>query len=741
MLNEHFPDYDPRDGENEQPELSEAQQQWLSSTVRLRPELKTDMRNEHEGLFIVIEDPVRNKFYSVGNKEYRFLASLNGVSTVGDIVNNWNGEEKIDEQTAVTICQWAVQSNLITGDQMDATARLEKQSKAIDRQNLIATFNPISFKFKLFNPNRILQKITRRFSWLFSKTFLAIWIIVGIWGTSCAFGSWERLTTASVGILSGYRWVWLLAVWALLKVIHEAAHGVACRKYGGEVNEAGVLLLLFTPMAYVNVTSSWRFPNRWHRIVVAGAGMYVELFISFVSLIVWSSVSDGIISDICYNIFFMSSVTTILFNANPLMRFDGYYILADSLGITNLYTKGTKLFSDKLKSWFFGVPVTPNICPRKELRIVSTYGTMAFFWKILVSLGLIIGASVLFLGLGKIIAAIGIALFFGVPIWTQLKQLYGPNAASRPANARVAFSSVMVLLGILSTCFLVKAPSSKSAPAIVQFKNETPVRAESAGFVHEILVNDGDSVAKDQTLIVLSNPEIDLEISTLKQEAAAAKIKARIHQQNGELALYQAEIEILDGINKQLGEKECQAQSLTIKAPFDGFVFHRNLNSKTGSFAKLGDTLINMAHEKTKEVVVTIPQQDWESLNGKTGSHMKIAIQSVPIFQGAISRIDGRASDVPKHPSMCANVGGPLPIKTVAGSRDTEAVESDYRLLSPHFNVDLTLDPNVSASLKSGQRGRAFFQTEKQSLGGYMYVAVENWLRNKIEVATQSATF
>ncbi len=740
MLDEHFSDYDVDGGEAPANPASDAEAHWLASVIKLRPELRTDMRNEHQGLFIVIEDPVRNKFYSVGRKEYRFLASLNGIATVEEIVKAWSGDEPIDEKAAVKICQWAVQSNLIVGDQMDATARVEKQAQAMDRQKMMAKFNPISIKFKLFNPNRLFGRLAPLFSWFFTPSFFAVWCIVGIWGLSCAVGDWERLTSASVGILSDLRWVWLLIVWAVLKVIHEMAHGLACRRYGGEVNEAGILLLLFTPMAYVNVTTSWRFPNRWHRVVVAAAGMYIELFIAFIALIVWSGSPDGVISDICYNVFFMSSITTILFNANPLMRFDGYYILADSIAITNLYTKGTKLFGDSLKSWFFGVPLTPNICSRSEFKWVATYGVLAFFWKITISLGLIIGASVLFYGLGKILAAIGIALFFCIPIWTQFTQLYGDNASVRPSSKRVALSFSLVSVVLFSLFYVIKAPATKSAAAIVQFKDETLIRAESEGFIDRINVSDGDAVTKGQTLIVLTNPQIDLEIEKLQHESEAAKVKSRKFQQEGELAMHQAEMEKLAGLRKQLAEKRAQANALRVTAPFDGFVFHRDLSSKKGSFAKLGDTLLSMAEQKTKEVVVAIEQRDWESLKGKSGNAMRVAMKSLPVFQATINRIDGRASDVPKHPSLCANAGGPLPIKSVtADSKQNQ--DANFLLLTPHFNVDLELSPEVSSRLMSGQRGRAFFATKSESLGQYMFVAVEQWLKEKIEMATQTATF
>ncbi len=645
----------------------------------------------------------------------------------------------MDVATAVTICQWAAQSNLVHGYEIDSSKRLEKQSEALQHQKWMGWLNPISIKLKLLNPDKLMTAVTPSFGWLFSKTFLLGWILTGLFALSILRSDWDKLSAASIGILSGWRWLWLLIVWAVLKVVHEAGHGIACKRYGGTVNEAGILLLLFTPLAFVNVTSSWRFSNRWHRIVVASAGMYVELFISFLALIIWSYTSDGIVTDICYNVFLMSSVTTVLFNANPLMRFDGYYILADGLGITNLYTKGSRLFTDWLRYLFFGLPGTPNVCPKHEIRIAFIYGSMAFFWRILISVSLIIGASVLFYGAGKLMAFMGIVLFFGFPIWSQFKQLFGAHVVNKPDTRRVAISFGLSAMAILSLFYLLQAPATKSAPAIVQYKDETLVRAEVDGFIEDILVHDGQSVAKGQTLMVLRNPEIDIEICRLQNEADAAKIKARVYEQDSEISMSLAESEKYEGILKQLAEKNNQAKSLNVVAPFDGFVFQRNLDSKIGSFVKRGDNLLNMAQEQSKEIVVTIDQREWESLKGKLGTSMRVVMNSVSVFSSKVEHIDARASDVPSHLSLCAVAGGPLAIKQ--GSRSESGRDPQYKLLTPHFTVDLQLSREVSEKLNAGQRGRAFFAAERQSLGGYFFVVAEDWLKKKLQRAIHSAAF
>lgn len=713
--------------------------QWLDSSLTLRPELRFDCRNGSDNAYVVIEDPVRGKFFRIGVKEYRFVASLKGDKTVREIVGALEKEGgQVDEESAKTICQWLVNSNLVYGQGIDNAKRLDQQVEAISKQKLLGLLNPICFKVRLFNPNELLSNIQPYTQWVFSKWFLVAWILVGLVALRVMYCEWDQIGNASVGILSGFKWLWMLVIWVALKVVHEAAHGVACRRYGGEVPDAGVLILLFTPMAFVNVTTSWRFSNRWQRIVVAAAGMYVELFLACVSLIVWANLPDGVLADVCFNVFIMASVTTILFNANPLMRFDGYYMLSDFMGIPNLYPKGTKWFGDRLKHLFLGTKKTKSICAPNEQRRVAIYGSMAFFWKILISLSLTIGASVLFYGAGVALAVCGIGLFFGIPIYKQVKMCWGENAV-QPVNKRRVTISMACLLAICFAMFTVlRGPATKSAPAIVQFKDEIPLRAEADGFLREILVSDGQRVSKGDALIKLDNPQLELEIHQLRCRAKESQIQVRIYQQTEETALAQAEDQNHQSLLEQLYEKQEQAKGLVLIAPYDGFVFKRGLENTLDSFVKRGDELINIAQGHTKEIIVSIDQSDLESIKGNEGQMLRVAFPGHRVFESRLIKIDPRANDTPSHPSLCANVGGPLPVHH---SSDNSDDESSVQLLAPRFTADLAVASDYGTKLCSGQRGRAFFSAESQSLGSYLLVATSNWFEEKLEQATLTAVF
>lgn len=708
-------------------------EQWLSAVLSLRQELRFETRSQQSKTFVIVEDSVRNKFFQIGILEFTLISNIDGQRSMREIVAEL-GHNSISETFAAQICQWLVQSNLAFSDTIDSCKRINAQVQSLEHANLIGKLNPVSFKIKLFNPTTALNAMFPVAKLALSKSFFVIWCISAVIGLKTIWSNWEAMGDASTGILSGYSWIWMLVVWLLLKVLHEAAHGIACRKYGGEVPEAGILFLLFTPMAYVNVTSMWRFASRWHRIVVAAAGMYVELFIAFISIVVWSQ-SDGIIADTAFQIFIMSSVTTILFNANPLMRFDGYFILSDILGIANLYPKGTRWFGERMKSIVLGTPTSPNIMPRDEFWRCAIYGSMAFCWKILISVSLTIGASVLLPNFGIFLAGIGAALWIAMPLYKQYQQTLGANA-KHPISKRRALTSFAVTVGtgILMFCVLA-APATKSAPAIVQFTDETILRSETEGFIDEIFVQSGDKVEEGQLLIQLRNRELQDEVIALECEVESSRIQVRIHQQNDEFGMAKVEEEKLAGLLKQLAEKTIMAKSLEVRAPFSGFVFQRQLQNMRGQFVERGNPVLNVAQHQLKEVVVSIDQRDLDSIKENQGQEIRVTIPGMPTFRSKFQRVNPRASASPTHPSLCAFAGGPLPVK--ASSSETDDGPA-FELLSPRFDAELAIEDEVSQSLHSGQRGLAFFKTNSQSMGSYFYLAARDWLRNKIEVAMQT---
>jgi len=227
---------------------------------------------------------------------------------------------------------------------------------------------------------------------------------------------WARLLESSRGVFATSNWIWLGLGWLALKAVHEFSHGLVCKRFGGTVREAGVLLVLLTPIAYVDVTSSWRFSSRWQRILTAAAGMHSELLVAAVASLIWCRTSNSMVEHVCFNVAVMASVTTVLFNLNPLMRFDGYYILSDLIGLPNLYSQGQIFLQYLVRRYVLGLSASlPDWSPGAGL-LIRVHSIAALLWRMFISAGLIVAANTLFYGAGVVMAAAAVALWAGVPL-------------------------------------------------------------------------------------------------------------------------------------------------------------------------------------------------------------------------------------------------------------------------------------------------------------------------------------
>ena len=258
----------------------------------------------------------------------------------------------------------------------------------------------------------------------------------------------------------------------------------------------------------------------------------------------------------------------------------------------------------------------------------------------------------LFDGLGLFLSVLGVTLWFGLPIYRTLKPLLGVNS-QRPIRLLRTALSLSVLLGLGTLLFTaLKAPAIKSAPAIIQFSNETFLRADAAGFIKKILVSDGEQVRKGQPLIVLENPQISNEVTALSRLIKESEVQYRIYRKQGQRSLALAEQNKQRELKTQLAEKKAVAEGLKIFAPLDGFIFQRDLESRLGSFAHRGDEILTIAPLNTKEVVVSIDQRDLDSIRNSLGEPIKIVMPGLPVFQSLLSRINPRASTHSTHPSL-----------------------------------------------------------------------------------------
>lgn len=692
----------------------------------------------------LIEDPLKTKFYRIGVAEYKFISLLNGSTTVADALRLTAAtlaDQAFTQDEAATICKWLVDVGLAYTRESAQAGRLAVAAQDADRRGLLQKMNPMFIRLPIVHPDRWLEALAPWLGWIYSPVG---WTLAGVFAgvAGCQLMvHWDRFTGAADGIFAPGRWMWLGLTWLILKLVHEVSHGLVCKRYGGSVREGGAIFILFAPLAYVDVTSSWRFASKWHRIHTAAAGIYIELVIASLAAIVWSCTDTGLVNDTALNLVIMASLTTLLFNANPLMRFDGYYILSDLLEIPNLYPNGQQYVRHLGRRYLLGLPSKAPCWSQRKDPIIRLYGVAAMAWRLVVSVSLMIAATAMWAGAGIVLTILAIGLWLGTPLLRFVTFFVTDPSLNRGNRLRfLTTAAASIGLGYLFFA-VVPWPGVVSAPAIVEYSPIAVVRAGSPGFVRKLIVRNGQFVEKGDALVILDNDQLRTELADLELEIEDSRLLCRMHTQNDRLAAYQAELERRESLTKQYRQKQEQVDQLTVSAPISGQVLGRNLEALLNTYVTEGAQIFSLGNQQAKEIRVSVAQEDLETFSCRLKSPIKVRVQGGLRFSSSLDMVSPRASMEPLHAALCAPHGGPLVVRRRdESSQDTPQGDPTYELIAPRFLAVVGLNPRQSSPLRAGQRGVASFRDESDTFGKHLYQSVRRWLGRKFAQASKRDT-
>ena len=493
---------------------------------RLRDDLSITLLTGDEKGY-VIEDPLRNLFFKIGRREYLFLCSLNrgdDLSTLPDDADSDDySDETVTKEEAVTILKWLAGRQLLQNQDTETLEAIESAELSAKKKNWLAKLNLISFRVSLFNPDPILSRISPWISWMAGPIFLCIWLLFAVVALGTLFVNWNSFISQTAGFFSFSNILILAVIWILLKILHELFHALSCNRYGGQVPEMGILCILFIPLTYVNASSSWTFPSRWQRIHVALAGMYIELFVAWIAIIYWATHIGTPGSLLAHNTILVAGVSSLLFNANPLMRFDGYYVLSDIAQIPNLYFHGLTSVRRRSKKFWLNI-LEPGV---DQSTFVKVYGIGVYLWRFLVLFSLGYIAAGMFSGWGLILTIVAAAGWILQPLFAFIENI----PAYKEQNPKVLSHFLIRLTGVgLIGGFVLFGLSWEkniNVPGVVLFDEQHSVRTVSEGFVDHILVKEGDIVIPGQLLLELVNEEIESSSRELALELEILDLKRR----------------------------------------------------------------------------------------------------------------------------------------------------------------------------------------------------------------------
>ena len=317
--------------------------------IRVRPDLQSRRQRYQGRVYWVVKDPVGLQYFRFEEEEFAILQMLDGQSSLEDIAEQFEAEfppQTIRVEELQNFIGMLHRSGLVLSDAAGQGVELKKRHEERRRKELIGSVsNILSIRFKGFDPERILNALYPWVRWFFMPiaTCLSLLLVLSaLMLVIVQFDVFQSKLPSFQSFFAAQNWLLIAAVLGVTKMIHEFGHGLSCKHFGGECHEMGIMFLVLTPCLYCNVSDSWMLPNRWHRAAIGAAGMYIEVVLASLATFLWWFSEPGLLNYTCLNIMFVSSVSTILFNANPLLRYDGYYILSDIMEVPNLRQKACR---------------------------------------------------------------------------------------------------------------------------------------------------------------------------------------------------------------------------------------------------------------------------------------------------------------------------------------------------------------------------------------------------------------
>lgn len=688
--------------------------------AELQPRLRSHARiarHRYRGqTWYVLDDPSTQRYHRFTADAHLAIGLMDGRRTVEEI---WEiACERLGDSAPTQDDMIMLLGQLNAADVLDCDVpldvaelltRYDKERMQKWQQQAASVF---SWRIPLLDPERFLTATLPFVRPLFSTPGAIVWLLVVVPAIVLAIINWTDLSHDFLGrTLAPQSALVAFIIFPILKTLHELGHAYAVKVFGGEVHEMGVMILVVTPVPYVDASAANAFPGKWQRVLVGAGGMVVEVFIAAVAMFVWVAAEPGLVRAIAYNVIVISGISTVLFNANPLLRFDGYHILMDTIEIPNLRQRATTYFKYLAERYGLGRndADAPAATPGERRWFVG-FSITSFAYRLLVTFGILVYLASSYFWLAMILGSIAMVAWVVVPVAGGVHFL-AMSPRLRGVRGR-AIVGVVAAIAIVIAILAVPMPYRTMTEGVVWLPEESYVRPETEGFVEKVVAPAGSAVRKGDALMVLRNDEVSAGLAILQGQVreAQARYAQALPVDPVKAGMLQEDLRYKQ---RDLARATERVEALTVRARTNGTFVIPSEDSSMQRFAKRGELLafvVDLDRVTVRAVVTqgTIDRvrQHTERVDVRLAEHID---RSVP---AALKRVVPAASDQLPSRALGSEGGGSIPVdpRDAAGAKAVRSV----------FQIELEL-PSFSGRVNAGGRAYVRFDHGRAPLASQWY--------------------
>ncbi|MBA4031105.1 MAG: hypothetical protein C0478_09490 [Planctomyces sp.] len=690
----------------------------------------------------VVEDPVSLQYTRLREDQFRLLAAMDGTRSLQELLSQM---KSLFPQRVWTLpgLQQAIadfhRKGLVVADRPGQGSVLRKRKSEEWRKKLLGVLmQPLSIKFPGIGTTPWLEWVYAMTVWLLHPVSLVMVAAVCLWAWTLLLLNLRDFEAGLPAFQQFFGWRNLSAMWLTLacaKGVHELGHAVVCRHFGAKCHEVGLMLLLLSPCLYCDVTDSWTLNSKWRRIAISAAGMGVEFVLSSLAILVWYYTSGGWWHHLALNLFFVTAVTTVVFNANPLMKLDGYYILSDWLEIPNLRARADKRLAELCETLFLGRDLPrAALEPEPPRWWFPLYAMACLAYLVLVMAGSLWFVSLLLRpqqldSIGVVLAALMVGLMTGRALHKTGKSVWSKD--KKPVKRGRLILAVGFLVALLGMVLSIPVPGWGHAACVVESHELREVRTSVPGRIVRVLAQPGERIAVGDVLVDLENPEIEQQGLLLRSQLATERVRREAAAARDDAALRALSEAALIGLEEQLKEQELAESRLTVRAPVGGVLVEpppvegepqtprrRQLGAWSGlplapdnggAFLEVGTLVGVVAPAEERIAIAYLDQTQRAECEVGEGVSIRFTAHPLDLVEATVESLSAEeVSAVPA--SLSAKAGGPLATTTATGGAE-QVAQVLYR-------ARLRL-PAAQVPVSDGMQGDVIIPLRQRSLAGW----------------------